>query len=269
MTETLDLHGTTTGTPESVVSVQGVTKRYGHTVVVDDVRLDLPTGGVTALIGPNGAGKSTLLSIMGRLLGADEGRVEVAGLDVATTRGDVLARRLAVLRQENRLDIRLTVRDLVAFGRYPHSKGRPTADDLAHVERALDYLDLGDLADRFLDQLSGGQRQRAFVAMVLCQNADVVLLDEPLNNLDLRHGVAMMGRLRDAARELGRTIVVVVHDINVASCYADTIVAMTQGRVVASGTPDEIIQPDLLGSIYGLPVAVHELGGQRIATYYC
>ncbi|QCX29075.1 ATP-binding cassette domain-containing protein [Nocardioides jishulii] len=252
-----------------MVSVQGVTKRYGHTVVVDDVRLDLPTGGVTALIGPNGAGKSTLLSIMGRLLGADEGRVEVAGLDVATTRGDVLARRLAVLRQENRLDIRLTVRDLVAFGRYPHSKGRPTADDLAHVERALDYLDLGDLADRFLDQLSGGQRQRAFVAMVLCQNADVVLLDEPLNNLDLRHGVAMMGRLRDAARELGRTIVVVVHDINVASCYADTIVAMTQGRVVASGTPDEIIQPDLLGSIYGLPVAVHELGGQRIATYYC
>jgi len=250
------------------IRAEGVTKRYGHTVVVDDVHLDLPLGGVTALIGPNGAGKSTLLSIVGRLLAADGGRVTVAGLDVATTRGDELARRMAVLRQENHLDIRLTVRDLVTFGRYPHSKGRPTAEDLAHVERALDYLDLADLADRFLDQLSGGQRQRAFVAMVLCQDTDVVLLDEPLNNLDLRHAVSMMGRLRDAAGELGRTIVVVVHDINVASCYADTIVAMRDGKVAACGSPAQIMQPHLLEDIYGLPVRVHELDGQLIATYY-
>src|SRR5690606_34998381 len=178
------------------VRAEGVTKCYGRSLVVDDVHLDLPLGGVTALIGPNGAGKSTLLSIVGRLLGADAGRVSVAGLDVATTRGDELAKRLAVLRQDNHLDIRLTVRDLVTFGRYPHSKGRPTAEDLEHVERALAYLDLTELADRFLDQLSGGQRQRAFVAMVLCQDTDVILLDEPLNNLDLRHAVAMMGRLR-------------------------------------------------------------------------
>jgi iron complex transport system ATP-binding protein len=250
------------------IRAEGVTKRYGHTVVVDDVYLDLPLGGVTALIGPNGAGKSTLLSIVGRLLAADAGRVTVVGLDVATTRGDELAKKMAVLRQENHLDIRLTVRDLVTFGRYPHSKGRPTADDVAHVEKALHYLDLHELADRFLDQLSGGQRQRAFVAMVLCQDADVVLLDEPLNNLDLRHAVSMMGRLRGAARELGRTIVVVVHDINVASCYADTIVAMRDGKVAACGSPAQIMQPDLLEDIYGLPVRVHELDGQLIASYY-
>lgn len=269
MTSTVDLPThTVPATGDVAVHVEGVTKRYGKTVVVDDVRLDLPTGGVVALIGPNGAGKSTLLSVMGRLLAADGGRVTVDGLDVSTAPGDELAKRLAILRQENRLDIRLTVRDLVVFGRYPHSKGRPTADDLAHVERALEFLDLTDLADRFLDQLSGGQRQRAFVAMVLCQDTDVVLLDEPLNNLDLRHAVAMMGRLRDAARELGRTIVVVVHDLNIASCYSDTVVAMSQGRVVASGPPAEIIDSTLLSEIYCLPVTVHEINGQRIATYY-
>ncbi|MTB87234.1 ATP-binding cassette domain-containing protein [Aeromicrobium senzhongii] len=255
-------------TDHPAIRAEGVTKRYGRTVVVDDVHLDLPLGGVTALIGPNGAGKSTLLSIVGRLLTADGGRVTVTGLDVATTRSDELAKRMAVLRQENHLDIRLTVRDLVTFGRYPHSKGRPTADDLEHVEKALHYLDLDHLADRFLDQLSGGQRQRAFVAMVLCQDTDVVLLDEPLNNLDLRHAVSMMGRLRDAARELGRTVVVVVHDINVASCYADTIVAMRDGTVAACGSPADIMRPELLEEIYGLPVRVHELDGQLIATYY-
>ncbi|WP_181310072.1 iron ABC transporter ATP-binding protein [Nocardioides campestrisoli] len=257
-----------TGLPRPGIRAEGVTKRYGRQVVVDDVELDLPLGGVTALIGPNGAGKSTLLSIAGRLQSADAGRVTVTGLDVATAPGEELARRMAVLRQENHLDIRLTVRDLVTFGRYPHSKGRPGLDDLAHVEKALEYLDLTQYADRFLDQLSGGQRQRAFVAMVLCQDTDVVLLDEPLNNLDLRHAVAMMGRLRDAARELDRTIVVVVHDLNVASCYADTIVAMRDGKVVACGPPAEIMRPDLLEEIYGLPVAVHEIDGQLIATYY-
>ena len=259
---------TVTPTDLAGIRAEGVTKRDGRSLVVDDVSLDLPLGGVTALIGPNGAGKSTLLAIIGRLLAADGGRVSVAGLDVSSTPSDQLARRMAVLRQENHLDIRLTVRELVTFGRYPHSKGRPTADDLVHVERALDYLDLGDLADRYLDQLSGGQRQRAFVAMVLCQDTDVVLLDEPLNNLDLCHAVSMMGRLRDAARELGRTVVVVVHDLNVASCYADTIVAMREGRVAACGSPAEIMRPDLLEDIYGLPVRVHELDGQLIATYY-
>ena len=250
------------------IEARGVTKVYGTSVVLDEVSLSLPRGGVTALIGPNGAGKSTLLSVVGRLLAADGGSVTVDGLDVASAPGDELAKRLAVLRQENHLDIRLTVRDLVTFGRYPHSKGRPGPEDLAHVERALDYLDLTQFADRFLDQLSGGQRQRAFVAMVLCQDTDFVLLDEPLNNLDLRHAVSMMGRLRDAARDLGRTIVVVLHDLNVASCYADRIVAMCEGRVVAHGSPEEIMRAEVLEEVYGLPVAVHELDGQRIATYY-
>ncbi len=250
------------------IRTESLTKRYGPHVVVDDVTIDLPRGGVTALIGPNGAGKSTLLTLIGRLLHADGGRATVDGLDVATTPGDQLARRLAILRQDNHLDIRLTVRDLVTFGRYPHSQGRPGPADLAHVDQALEHLDLTPYADRFLDQLSGGQRQRAFVAMVLSQDTDFVLLDEPLNNLDLKHAVAMMRRLRSAASALERTVVLVVHDLNIASCYADTIVAMRDGRVVAHGNPTQVMRPDVLEAVYDVPVTVHELDGQLIATYY-
>ncbi len=152
-----------------MIRIDKVTKAYGRTVVVDAVTLDLPQKGLTSIIGPNGAGKSTLLSMMSRLMPMDSGTITVDGLDVTTTPGDVLARKLAILRQDNAMTSRLTVRELVAFGRYPHSKGRPTAADRDHVEHALAHLELGTLADRFLDELSGGQRQRAFVAMVLCR----------------------------------------------------------------------------------------------------
>src|SRR5690606_15980298 len=139
-------------------------KSYGSARVVDDVSVTLPKGGVTSIIGPNGAGKSTLLSMVGRLLPADSGSISVDGLDVAATPGNVLARRLSMLRQDNHLAARLTVRDLVTFGRYPYSKGRYTVEDERHVRDAITYLGLEAYADRFLDELSGGQRQRAFIA---------------------------------------------------------------------------------------------------------
>ncbi|SAI41923.1 iron ABC transporter ATP-binding protein [Bordetella ansorpii] len=251
-----------------MIEIQAVSKRYADTVVVDDVTLTLPAGGVTAIIGPNGAGKSTLLSMMSRLLTPTSGQVRVDGLDVARADSRELARRLSILRQDNHLPLRLTVRDLVAFGRYPHTGGRPTLDDKEHIDRAIDYLALTPLADRYLDELSGGQRQRAFVAMVLCQDTRYVLLDEPLNSLDMKHAVAMMRILRRAADELGKTVVLVLHDINFASCHADRIVALRQGRVACQGTPQEIIRPEVLQDLYELPIAVHELDGQRICTYY-
>ncbi len=251
-----------------MIVASNVSRRYGTTLVVEDVSLTLPRGGVTSIIGANGAGKSTLLSMISRLTAMDAGQVTVDGLDVARTPGDVLARRLAILRQDNHLTARLTVRDLVAFGRYPHSKGRPTSADKGHIDRALDYLGLGPLAGRFLDELSGGQRQRAFVAMVLAQDTDYLLLDEPLNNLDMRHSAGMMRILRDAARDLGKTVVVVLHDINFASWYSDRIVAMREGKVIRQGTPSEVITTESLRAIYDMEIPVREINGQRLALFY-
>ncbi len=251
-----------------MIEIRDLVKAYDGNIVVNGVSLRIVAGGVTSIIGPNGAGKSTLLSMVSRLVAMDRGSVTVDGLDVTTTPGDILARRLSVLRQDNHITTRLTVRDLVAFGRYPYSKGRPTLEDARHIDDALSFLDLGNLADRFLDELSGGQRQRAFVAMVLCQDTDYMLFDEPLNNLDIRHAVSMMRLLRRAARELGKTVVVVLHDINVASCFCDHIVAMKAARIAAQGTPEEIIEPAILSDIYEVPISVHEIDGQRITTYY-
>lgn len=251
-----------------MIEISNVSKAYGGTVVVDGVSLTLPKGGLTAIIGPNGAGKSTLLSMVARLLPMDAGQVMVDGLDVARTPGDALARRLAFLRQDNHMVARLTVRDLVTFGRYPYSKGRPTREDRDHVERALGYLGLADLSERYLDELSGGQRQRAFVAMVICQDTDYMLLDEPLNNLDIRHAVGMMKLLKGAAKDFEKTVVVVLHDINFASCYSDHIVVMRDGKLFLQGTPEDIVRPEILSSIYATEFTVHELDGHRIATYF-
>ena len=245
-----------------------VSAAYGETVVVDDVSILVPKGGVTALVGPNGAGKSTLLAVMARLMGAKAGTVSVDGLDVATTPSDVLAKRLAILKQDNHPGIRLTVRDLVGFGRYPHSRGRLTDADRAHVEQAMGWLDLEGLGDRFLDELSGGQRQRAFVAMVLAQDTDYILLDEPLNNLDMAHAVAMMKLLRRAADELDRTFVVVLHDLNAAAVYSDHMVAIADGKVVAAGKTHELMNDDLLSRVFGLPISVQDVAGRRQAVFY-
>ncbi|WP_323015073.1 ABC transporter ATP-binding protein [Devosia sp.] len=251
-----------------MIVTNDVTKSYGASCVVDGVSLELPQGGITSIIGPNGAGKSTLLSMVSRLMAMDKGTVTVGGLDISRTASDELARRLSILRQDNHMTARLTVRDLVSFGRYPHSKGRLTLEDKDHIERAIGYLDLGALSDRFLDELSGGQRQRAFVAMVLCQDTDYLLLDEPLNNLDMKHAMGMMKLLRRAADELGKTVVLVLHDINFASWYSDHIVAMKQGRVAAQGDVASIIRPEVLGAIYEMEIKVHEIGGQKISIYY-
>ncbi len=251
-----------------MIEIRDVSKDYGGKLVVDGVTLSLPAGGIVSVIGPNGAGKSTLLSMISRLMPMSAGSVTVDGMDVTKTPSDVLAKRLSVLRQDNQLMAKLTVRDLVAFGRFPHSRGRITAEDDRHIRQALEFLDLEALSDRFLDELSGGQRQRAFVAMVLCQDTDYVLLDEPLNNLDMKHAAGMMRLLRRAADELGKTVVVVLHDINFASCYSDHIVAMRDGRVAAQGAPEEIMESGIIRSIFGIDVSIFREETGIYALYY-
>jgi iron complex transport system ATP-binding protein len=251
-----------------MIVARNLTKAYGDTPVVRDVSLEIPRGGITSIIGPNGAGKSTLLGLLSRLLPATAGSVHVDELDVASAPSDLLARRLSILRQENHITARLTVRDLVAFGRFPHSKGRLTDEDKKQIDDAIRYLGLKELSGRFLDEMSGGQRQRAFVAMVLCQDTDYVLMDEPLNNLDMRHASGMMKLIRRIADELGKTFVLVLHDINFASIYSDLIVAMREGEVVKRGSPAEILETGVLREIFDLDIPVHEIDGRRLGLFY-
>ncbi|WP_305093171.1 ABC transporter ATP-binding protein [Prescottella sp. R16] len=251
-----------------MIEIKGVRKDYSSAVTIGPVDLQIPAGGITALVGPNGAGKSTLLTMIGRLLGADAGTIEIGGHDVVRTRSKELAKVVSILRQENHFVTRLTVRQLVGLGRFPHSKGRLTRVDEDAVTRAIDFFGLTELEGRYLDQLSGGQRQRAYVAMVLCQETEYILLDEPLNNLDMKHSVQMMKHLRKVADELGRTVVIVLHDINFAAHYADRICAMKNGQVVEFGTPAEILVDDTLSRVFDTPVSCMTGPNGPIAVYY-
>lgn len=251
-----------------MITLTGVTKHYSDEVSIGPVDLNIPAGGVTALVGPNGAGKSTLLTMIGRLVGLDEGNIEIAGYDVSSTKSADLAKIVSILRQENHFVTRLTVRQLVGFGRFPYSKGRLTPKDEGIISEAIDFLGLNELEGRYLDELSGGQRQRAYVAMVLAQDTDYILLDEPLNNLDMKHSVQMMKHLRRAATELGRTVVIVLHDINFAGHYADRICAAKDGRIAYFGTPAEIMRDEVLTDVFDTPVQVVDGPRGRLAVYY-
>ncbi|SIQ48476.1 iron complex transport system ATP-binding protein [Rhizobium sp. RU35A] len=236
--------------------------------VLDSIDLLLPRGGLTALVGPNGAGKSTLLSLAARLLPLQDGSVTIDGLPVESTPGKLLAKKIAILRQDSGPPPRVSVRDMVGFGRFPHSGGRMTAQDRTMVEEALARFELEALANRSLDRLSGGQRQRVMVAMTYCQDTDYILLDEPLNNLDMYHARQLMLELRRLVDETGRTIVIVLHDINHASASADRIIAMKNGMIAADGSPETVMRTEVLEAIYGFRVPVIETNGMRLALQY-
>lgn len=251
-----------------MIQLSEVCKQYSSETNIGPVTLEIPSGGITALIGPNGAGKSTLLTMIGRLLAMDSGTIEVGGSDVSTTKSKDLAQVLSILRQENHFITKLTVRQLVGFGRFPYSQGRLTEEDEKIVSKYINFLHLDKLESRYLDELSGGQRQRAYVAMVLCQETEYVLLDEPLNNLDIAHSVEMMKHLKRAAREFGRTIIVVLHDINFAARYADYVCAVKDGAIVAFGGVDDIIQDEVLTPIFNTPITVIEGPDGPLACYH-
>ncbi|WP_299408665.1 ABC transporter ATP-binding protein [uncultured Roseobacter sp.] len=247
-----------------MIDIEGVSYRIGGQDILRDVSLQMGPGGVIALVGPNGAGKSTLLSLIARLRALQSGRITVNGLPVGQVADDRLAQELAILPQDLTVTSRLTVRDLVGFGRYPYHKGRPSEVDDALVTQALGNFDLQDLADRVLETLSGGQRQRAFVAMAYAQDTAYLLLDEPLNNLDIAASRALMARLRALAIEKGRTVVIVLHDINYAAAYADRIIALKGGRVIADGTPKQIVTEGLLRDVFETDAKVFHVDDRSV-----
>lgn len=249
-----------------MITISNARKTYDE-AEIGPLEIEIPKAGITSLIGPNGAGKSTTLLMIGRLLAMDEGCITVAEMDVSKTKSDCLAKTLTILRQENHFITKLTVRQLVGFGRFPYSKGRLTKEDEAIISKYIDFLDLTDMEDRYLDELSGGQRQRAYVAMVLTQETEYVLLDEPLNNLDVARSVQMMKHLKRAATEFGRTILIVMHDINFAAQYSDRICAMKDGKIAAFGSVEEIMNPELLTDIFETEIKIIDGPHGPLAVY--
>ncbi|SEL04941.1 ABC transporter ATP-binding protein [Rhodococcus maanshanensis] len=242
------------------LAAEALTVGYGDRIIVDGLDLEIPTGVVTTVIGPNGCGKSTLLRSLGRLLKPKSGQVLLDGKAISTLKTKDVARTLGMLPQAPVAPEGLTVADLVARGRHPHQSWirQWSADDEGEVARALALTGVSELADRPVDQLSGGQRQRAWISMALAQGTDILLLDEPTTYLDLAHSVEVLDLVDRMHEELGRTVVMVLHDLNLAIRYSDRLIVMSEGAVVASGTPSEVISEELLLKVFGLEARVIE-----------
>jgi len=251
-----------------MISFEQIHKQYGDKVVLDHLNGTLPTQKITSLIGPNGAGKSTLLGIISRLLKQDGGNVFFMEKPLTAYKSNELAQHLSILRQANHIESRLTVRELVAFGRFPYSKGKMKPEDWAKVEEALLFTGLETMKEAYLDELSGGQRQRAFIAMIIAQDTDCILLDEPLNNLDMKHSVDMMQLLRRLVTEKGKTVVIVIHEINFAAQYSDQIIVMKDGKILYNDHAANIINPGILEEVFEIPFDIIERNGKKICNYF-
>ena len=206
--------------------------------------------------------------LMARLQAPSQGQILLDGRDAGAIRIADYARRVATLRQSPGFNLRLTVDELVAFGRFPYSRGALTAQDRKAIDEAIAFLDLAPLRQSYLDELSGGQRQMAFLAMTIAQQTDVLLLDEPLNNLDMKHAVQIMRALRRLCDEQGRTVILVIHDINFAANYSDHIVALKHGALRFSGPVDEVVTEARLGELYELDFEIVPNGSGRLCNYF-
>lgn len=248
--------------------IKELTKKYDGKPVVDSVSFEIPKGKVLSLIGPNGAGKSTVMGIISRLIARDEGLVDFNGKDIGRWKSRELSKKLAILTQSNNIQMKLTVQELVSFGRFPYSGSRITPEDREIIDRAISYMELEEFRDRYIDELSGGQRQRALIAMVIAQDTDYVLLDEPTNNLDIYHATNMMKIARRLCDELGKTVVLVLHEINYAAFYSDYICAFADGRIAKFGTVDEVMTKENLSEIYKVDFEIQMIEGKPLSIYY-
>ena len=251
-----------------MIKITGVSHYIGKQKILHDIELSLPSSQVIALIGPNGAGKSTLFSVMARLQPLQSGQVSFTVAneeqDIIQCDARTLSKTVAMLSQDNQVQGRLRVHELLMFGRYPYHQGQPTAKDQQKVDEIIERFELRPLADRFLSALSGGQRQRVLIAMIVCQDTPYLLLDEPLNNLDMYHSGRLMRELRELSHSQQKTVVIVLHDINQAAQFADTVVTMKDGQVQAIGHPVEVITRQTMKDLYNVDVTVLNHQGRPV-----
>lgn len=254
-----------------MIRIRDVTHSIGKTPILSGIDAEIPRTGITALIGPNGAGKSTLLNLIARLLPLQSGQILVDDADVSKAPTQALALKIAIVAQQLGVSSRLRVRDLVGFGRWPHHRGRPVRQDTEAVDEAIAAFDLGSLQHRFLDELSGGQQQRAFVAMGFAQDTDWLLLDEPLNNLDMYHARELMARVHALSRhnaQRPRSIVMVVHEINYVAAWADHIIALRDGQVAFSGPPEAVLTETILSELFGMSIRVESINDKPLILHH-
>lgn len=251
-----------------MLKLENIGKTYGAKSVVGPLNLTLPKKTLTALIGPNGAGKSTLLAMMSRLLPYEVGDIYLDGTHLKTFKSKELAQKLSILKQQNHLNLNLTVKELVAFGRFPYSGGRLKQNDKEKIQEALHHLGLEDLQNQDISTLSGGQLQRAYIALLLAQDTDYIFLDEPINNLDLNYGIQMMQLLQKLVTDLGKTVVVVLHDLNFAAVYADEIVALKAGKIFQQGKTPEVMTEKNLSDLYEMKIQVRQIDGKIVCLYF-
>lgn len=250
------------------MNVQNLIKKYDGKAVVDAVSFEIPKGKVISLIGPNGAGKSTVMGMISRLVAKDSGVIHFEEKDLSKWKSKELAKRLAILTQHNNVQMKLTVKELVSFGRFPYSGSHLTQEDYDMIDKAISYMELEEFEDRFIDELSGGQRQRAYIAMVIAQDTEYVLLDEPTNNLDIYHATNMMKTVRRLCDELGKTVILVLHEINYAAFYSDYICAFKDGKIAKFGTVEEVVTKETLSEIYKVDFEIMEVSGKPLTIYY-
>lgn len=251
-----------------MIKTEHIVKKYGKKVVIEDVSLELPEGKLIAFIGPNGSGKSTLLSMMSRLDKQYNGALYLDKEEIRSWNSKALAKKLSILKQSNSVQLNITVEELVSFGRFPHSRGKLNDTDEAVITSVLKQMDLESLRERSIHQLSGGQLQRAYIAMILAQDTPYILLDEPLNNLDMKHANEMMHLLKKIVEQSNKTVIIVLHDINFASGFADHIVALKNGRVFFSGTTEMMMEASRLNALYDMDVKVIQFEGKSFCIYF-
>lgn len=256
----MDRHDHRSSHAVSRLGARVISVAYRDRAVLADLSLDIPDGSFCVIIGANGCGKSTLLKALARVIAPNTGAVLLDGAAISSLHTREVARRLGLLPQESVAPDGITVRDLVARGRHPHQGflGRWTPADERALSWALAATGIADLADRFVDELSGGQRQRVWIALVLAQETPLMLLDEPTSYLDIAHQVDLLELLRHLNRAHGRTLVAVLHDLNQAFRYADHLIAMKDGAILAEGRPERLVTPDFVKRLFGLSCLVIE-----------
>lgn len=233
-----------------MIEIQKVSHQYGNFHALKNIDCTIPKGKVTAILGENGSGKSTLLNIMARHLKASSGTIHFEDSVLNASDQRMFAQHLACLKQVNTMNLNISVEELVAFGRFPHSPHLLNDQDMAIIDASLEAMGCTEIRKKKIQSLSGGQRQRIFIAMVLAQDTEIVLLDEPLNNLDVRHAHEVMQRIRDLCDRFGKTVVVVLHDINMAFRYTDHILCLKGGELVTHGPIDTALDTQILNKMY-------------------